>query len=118
MREKHLLLTVVSLLSRISHLPPPPEGPGCWAGPVVAAQFGVVQQVPHEPDLGHTEAVNNHEFPVETRVECLKVGRCRRSGNAKSPKALVAKRFNANQLEAHSQKDVIDGEQLHLEAKK
>lgn len=90
MGDKHLLLTVVRLFSRrLSRPPLPLKGQGCRAGPVVAAQFGVMQEVPHEPDLRNTEAVNNHEFPVKTGVERLKVGRCRRSGNSEGPKALV-----------------------------
>lgn len=61
MCDKHLLLTVVLLYScRYSHLILPLKGPGCRASPVVAAQLGVVQEVPHEPDLRNTEAVNNH----------------------------------------------------------
>lgn len=91
MRDKHLLLAVVRLLSpRFNHPPLPLKGPGRRAGPVVAAQFGVVQQIPHEPDLRNAEAVDHHELPVETGVERLKVGRRRRSGNAKRPKAQVA----------------------------
>lgn len=118
MRDKHLLPTIVRLFSLcLSHSAPPLEGPGCRAGLVVAAQFGVVQEVPHEPDLRNTEAVNNHQFPVETGVERLKVGRCRRSGDSEGSKALVARRFDADQLEAHSQKDIINGVQLHLEVK-
>lgn len=87
MRDKHLLLTVVRLFS---HFILPLKGPGCRAGPVVAAQFGVVQEVPHKPNLRNAEAVNDHEFPVKTGVECLKMGRCRWSWNSKGPKALVA----------------------------
>lgn len=119
MREEHLLLTVVRhLLPALAHPPLPLEGPGCRAGPVVAAQFGVVQEVPHEPDLRNTEAVDNHQFPVKTGVERLEVGRCRRPGDPEGAEALVARRFDADQLEAHSQEDVIDGEQLHLEVNK
>lgn len=116
MCDEHLLPTVVRLFSLHSALPL--KGPGCRAGPAVAAQFGVVQEVPHEPDLRNTEAVNNHELPVETGVERLKVRRCRRSGDSEGSKALVAGRFDTNQLETHSQKDIINGEQLHLEVKK
>lgn len=81
----------------------------------MAAQFGVVQEVPHEPDLWDTEAVDHHELLVETGVERLKMRRRRWPGNAEGPEALVARWFDTNQLEAHSQKDVVDGEQLHLE---
>lgn len=112
MRDKHLLLTVIRLFS---HLILPLKGPGCRAGPVVAAQFGVMQEVPHKPDLRNTEPVNHHEFPVKTGVKRLKVGCCRRSGNPEGPKALVACWFDADQLEAHAQEDIINGEQLHLE---
>lgn len=119
MRDKHLLLAIVRLFSlRFHHPPSPLKGPRCRAGPVVAAQFRVMQEVPHEPDLRHTETVNNHELPVKTGVERLEVGRRGRSGDAKGSEALVAQRFDADQLEAHSKKDVVDGEQLHLEEKK
>ena len=119
MRDKHLFLTVVRLFSfSFYHLVLPPKWPGCRAGPVVAAQLGVVQEVPHEPDLRNTEAVNNHEFPVKTRVKCLKVGRCRRTGNPEGTEALVTRWFDTDQLEAHSQKDIINGEQFHLEVKR
>lgn len=87
MCDKHLLPTIVRL--RLSHSALPLEGPRCRAGLVVTAQFGVVQEVPHEPDLRNTEAVNDHQFPVETGVESLKVRRCRRSGDSEGPKALV-----------------------------
>lgn len=77
MCDKHMLLIVVRLLShRRSQLPPPFKRPRHLAAPVVAAQLGVVEEVPHEPDLGNTEAVNDHEFSVETRVERLKVRSC------------------------------------------
>lgn len=75
-----------------------------------------MQEVPHEPDLRNAEAVNNHELPVETRVERLQVRGGWRSGDSEGSEALVAQRFDANQLEAHSQKDIVNGEQLHLEA--
>lgn len=114
MRDKHLLLTVVRLLSR--HLALPPfKGPGCQAGPVVAAHFGVMEEVPHEPDLWDAEAVDDHELPVEAGVERLEVGRRGRTGDAEGSKALMARRFDADQLEAHAQKDVVDWKQLHLE---
>lgn len=87
MCDKHLLPTIVRLC--LSHSALPLEGPRCRAGLVVTAQFGVVQEVPHEPDLRNTEAVNDHQFPVETGVERLKVRSCRRSGDSKGPKALV-----------------------------
>lgn len=91
MCDQHLLLTIVHIFSlRFSHPPLPLEGPGRGAGPIVAAQLGVVQEVPHEPDLRNIEAVNNHELLVKTGVKRLQVGRCRGSGNSKGPKALVA----------------------------
>lgn len=71
--DKDLLLTI---LSHVSHpaLPLPFEGSGPQAGLVVAAQFLVMKEVPHEPDLRDAEAVDDHELLVETGVECLKVG--------------------------------------------
>lgn len=112
--DKDLLLTI---LCHVPHpaLPPPFEGSGPQAGLVVAAQFLVMKEVPHEPDLRDAETVDDHELLVETGVECLKVGGRRRSGNPKGTKALMAGGFNADQLKAHSQEDVIDREQLHLE---
>lgn len=74
-----------------------------------------MQEVPHEPDLRDAEAVDDHELLVETWVECLKVGGRGRSGNPEGTKALMARGFYADQLEAHSQEDVVDREQLHLE---
>lgn len=58
--------------------------------------------------------MNDHEFSVETGVERLKIWGSRRAGDPKGPEPLVAQRLDADQLEAHSQKDVVDGEQLHL----
>lgn len=117
MHHKHLPLTVVRLLfGPLFRLRPPFEGAGRQAAPFVAAQLGVMQKVPHEPDLRNGEAVNHHELFVEAGIERLKVRSSRRPGDSKSPKALVAIRFDADQLEAHSQEDVIDREQLHLEA--
>lgn len=115
MCDEHLLLTIVQVPSRA---PPPFEGPGRGAGPVVAADLGVVQQVPHEPDLGDAEAVDHHELPVEAGVKGLKVRRCGRPGDAKGSKALVAPRFDADQLKTHSQENVIDGKQLHLQVRR
>lgn len=118
--DKDLLLAVVrrrNFCRRVfscGHPVPPPERPGRRPGPVVAAQLGVMQQVPHEPNLRDAEAVNDHEFSVETGVKRLKVRGSWRAGDPEGPESLVAQRLDANQLEAHSQKDVIDGEQLHL----
>lgn len=119
MRDEHLLPAIVrpARLSRGQPLPPL-KGPGRGAGPAVAAQLGVVQEVPHEPDLRSAEAVDDHEFPVETRVERLEVGRGRRSRDSESSKALMARWFDAYQLKAHSQEDVVNGEQLHLEVRR
>lgn len=111
-RHEHLPLTVVLLLLRLR---PPSERAGPQAAPPVAAQLGVVQKVPHEPDLRNGEAVDHHQLFVEAGVERLEVRRRGRPRDPKGPKALVAIRFDADQLEAHSQEDVIDREQLHLE---
>lgn len=116
MRDKHLLPSVIHLLYLgFFYFLLPLKRPGCGAGPVVTAQFGVVQEVPHEPDLGDREAVNNHELSVKTGVKCLQMGRSRWSRDSKGPKALMTWWFNTDQLEAHSQKDIINGEQLHLQ---
>lgn len=115
MHDKLRLLTVIRLIS--CHLPDSPspfKGSRCQSSSVVAAQVGVVQEVPHQPDLWDTEAVNDHELSVKTGVERLKVGRCRRPGNPEGAKSLMTKRADANQLEAHSQEDVIDWEKFHL----
>lgn len=127
MCHKHCLLTIICLLflllccvplcpGRASHPASPLKGPGCWGFPVVAGQFGVMQEVPHEPDLRDIEAVNNHEFAVETRIKCLKVGRGRGSVNPEGSETFMAQRFDTDQLKAHSQKDIINGEKLHLKS--
>lgn len=119
MRDEHLLLVIVCplLCSHPSCLHPPLKRPGCWTGRLTAAQTGIVQQVPHQPDLGNTETVNNHEFSVETGIKCLKVGRRRGPGDSKSAKALVSCWFYTNNLKAHPQKDIVNREQLHLRQK-
>lgn len=119
MCHKHLLPTVVCFLSvPFSNSALPLKGPRCWAAPIVTAQVRVMQEVPHEPDLRNTKAVNNHKFPVETGIKCLKVRGGRWSRDSEGSKALVARGFDANQLEAHSKKDIINWEQLDLEVKK
>lgn len=91
MWDKDLLLTVVRRRHFCGHYPlPPPEWPGCRPGSVVAAQFGVMQQVPHEPNLRDTEAVNDHEFSVETGVEGLEVRGSWRARDPECPEPLVA----------------------------
>lgn len=114
MPDKHVPLGVVRVPSRS---PPPDEGPGRGIGPAVAAESRVVQERPHEPDLGDAEAVDHHQLPVEAGVKGLQVGRRRRLRDPEGAEALVVGRFEAHQLEAHSQEDVIDGKQLHLVAR-
>ena len=73
-----------------------------------------MEELPHEPDLGRGEAVDDHEFSVETGVEQLEVGGSGRPDDAESPEALVACRFEADPLKAHSQEDVVNRKQIHL----
>ena len=67
----------------------------------MAAEVGIVEEVPHEPDLGRSEAVDHHEVPVEAGVKGLEVGRGGRPGDAKRPEPLVGVGLDGDALETH-----------------
>lgn len=119
MLHKNLLQSIVLSLLWIScgssSSLTPSEGPHWGVPPAVAAEVGIVEKVPHEPDLGHGEAVDHHEVSVEAGVKCLEVGSSGRPRDAERAEPLVSGGLDADALQAHAEEDIVDGEQLHLQ---